>query len=843
MTKFYTYAKHYGNSILLRTCEDGKRKTEWVDFSPTLYIPAKAGDSTPYRGIGGEKITPIQFGDNKTAKEFVEQYDGVENFPIFGQTHWGYQYLSDTFKGEVPWDITQIKIYSTDIETSVENGFPDVFNPIEQVLLITLQDYSSKKIRTFGLGPYEATEHTSHMDVEYTECSDEKDLFRQFVRYWANDYPDILTGWNSKFFDVSYIISRIERIFEEEEAKALKKLMSPFGLVRAYEKEMGGRMYKSYDMQGVSQLDYLDVYKKFTYVTRESYKLDHIAEVELGHKKLDNPYPTFREFYTKDWNLFVEYNIVDTALVDGLEEKLKLIELCITMTYDAKMNFEDVFSPVKTWDCLVYNDLREIDVVIGQPKDRPERRIQGAYVQEPVPGAYEWVESFDATSLYPSILMQYNMSPETLVEGDSFDVSVDGLLESQYQFNTQHAIAGNGHLFKRDKQGHFPKIVQKFFDDRQRYKKLMLKAKQELEDLENNNGTVEQMRLKRNDIAKYDNFQMARKIQLNSLYGAMANKYFRYYDSRIAEAITLSGQYIIRKAAQGLDMFLNDVLKTNGEVYSFYTDTDSCYVTLNALVDKFYGDKPKDKVVDILDKIGSDQIEPCIARAMTQLANYTNAFEEKIFFKREAIADRALWVSKKRYAMNVYDNEGVRYKEPVLKIMGLEIVRSSTPAPVRASLKEAVKLCLTGTEEELHKFVAETKRKFYQMNPEDIAFPRGCNNLAKYSSHTTIYGTRTPIHVRASLLYNFYLKKKSLTQTYELIQEGDKVKFLYLKVPNTIHEDVIGFTGKMPEEFDLHKYIDFEKNFEKAFLEPLVNILNSLGWHTEPQATLEGLFV
>jgi len=335
---------------------------------------------------------------------------------------------------------------------------------------------------------------------------------------------------------------------------------------------------------------------------------------------------------------------------------------------------------------------------------------------------------------------------------------------------------------------------------------------------------------------------MARKIQLNSLYGAMANEFFRYYDDRIAEGITLSGQFIIRKTAQALDEFLNDTLKTEGEVYSFYTDTDSCYITLKAIVDKFFADKPKDKLIDILDKIGEDQIEPCIARAMTELANYTNAFEEKIFFKREAIADNCLWVAKKRYAMNVWDNEGVRYTTPDLKVMGLEIVRSSTPSVVRDSLKEAVRLCLTSDEKTLHKYIEETKKDFMSKSVEDIAFPRGCNNIAKYTDVSNIYAKGTPIHVRGGLLYNHYLVEKGVAKKYEKIQEGDKIKFVYLKEPNIIRENCISFIGTLPKEFDLHKYVDKELIFEKAFLEPLKTIVKTLGWKTEPENTLEDLF-
>ena len=833
MSNFYTYAKHYGKSILYRGIENGKRVRRKVHFSPTLFVPSKK--ESPYKSMYGEPVSPVNFDSNNDAAEFVEQYKEVSNFPIYGQTHWGYQFLAENYPDEVDWDMSQVKIFSIDIECTINNGFPDVFNPQETITLITIQDNHTKKIKTWGLGPFTPGEATKHLNVDYVECQNEKQMFARFLMWWQDNCPDVLTGWNIKLFDIPYLIVRMERVFGEEEGNNAKKRMSPFGLVRKSERTFGGRTYLSYDVQGVAQLDYLDIYQKFTYVTRESYKLDHIAEVELGHKKLENPFDTFREFYEKDWNRFVEYNIIDTLLVDQLEDKMKLIELCMTMTYDAKMNFEDVFSPVKTWDCLLYNHLLRQNIIIGQGNGRAPRTIAGAYVQEPVPGAYQWVESFDATSLYPSIIMQYNMSPETLVPGGMIDVDVDGMLESKYTFDTDDAIAANGQTFTRSRQGHFPNIVQKFFDDRQRYKKLMIEAKQDYERTKDPNT--------KKLIAKYNNFQMARKIQLNSLYGAMANEYFRYYDDRIAEGITLTGQFIIRKAALGLNRFLNECLNTKGEVYSFYTDTDSCYITLKPLVDKFFADKPKDKLVDILDKVGEEQIEPCIAKAMTELAEYSNAFEEKIFFKREAIADNCLWVAKKRYAMNVLDNEGVRYTTPDLKVMGLEIVRSSTPGPVRASLKEAVRICLTQDEKALHTFVEETRKKFFAMAPEEIAFPRGCNNMAKYRDMNNIYSKGTPIHVRGGLLYNHYLKEMKLGDRYETIQEGDKIKFIFLQEPNTIRENVIGFIGKIPTEFGIHKYIDYKTTFEKAFIEPLDTIVKTLGWHTEPQSTLEDLFL
>ena len=826
---FYTYAKHYGNKILYRGISpNGKRQTSRNDFQPTLFV--KSDKSTEYNSMFGESVSPIKFNTNKEASEFIDNYSDVSNFPIYGQSDWCYQYLTEKFPEEVQWDQSKIKVFSIDIETTTENGFPDVFNALEQVTLITVQDANSKRIITWGCGEYTATEHTEKFDVDYRYCSDEKDLFHQFLDWWAQDPPDVITGWNIKLFDIPYLVARSDKLFGDE----MKKGFSPFNLINRKNITIGGREFLSYEIWGVAQLDYLDLYKKFTYVTRESYKLDFIAEVELGHKKLENPHDSFRDFYEKDWNLFVEYNIIDTVLVDELEDKLKLIELCLTMAYDGKMNYSDVASPVKTWDCLLYNHLWEQNVVFGQKQSKQGRQIAGAYVQEPVPGQYEWVESFDATSLYPSIIMQYNMSPETLVSGAVYDVTVDGLLDRKHTFDSKYAVAANGQCFTKDKLGYMPEIVQKFFDDRQKYKKLMKEAEQLLEDTKDPKY--------KNEIAKYNNFQMARKIQLNSLYGAMANEYFRFYDDRIAEGITLSGQFIIRETAKALDEYVNQVCGTKDEVYSFYSDTDSCYITLKGIVDKFFADKDKDKLIDILDKIGTDQIEPCISKAMDRLVDYTHAYEKKIFFKREAIADKAIWIAKKRYAMNVYDNEGTRYQEPKLKVMGLEIVRSSTPAPVREKLKEAVRLTLTTDENTLQKFIEKTRKEFVEMEPEQIAFPRGCNNLGKYTSISDIYAKGTPMHVRGSLLFNHYLKKHDLTHRYEIIQEGDKIKFLYLKEPNTLRENCISFTSKLPPEFNIHRYVDFDLMFQKAFLDPMATIVKSLGWETEKKNTLEDLF-
>ena len=840
--KFYTCAHQYGSKVLVRGVHNGVRFTKRADFSPTLYVKSK--ESSKFKSLYGEDLQPVEFANNNEAKEFVQTYGQVENFPIYGQTNYGYQYITHTYPGEIQWDITQLNIQTIDIETSAEHGFPDVQNPIEEVLLITVKNLITRQIITFGCGEFDdKCEEVENLRAQgnkflYVKCDNERDLLETFVRFYSENYPDIITGWNCDLFDIAYLISRVERLFCSEDDTTMKKKFSPWGLVRRKNVTIMGREHVSYDITGVAIIDYIDLYKKFTYVRRESYKLDYIGEVELGLKKMENPYESFREFYVKDWQKFVEYNIRDVEIVDALEHKMKLIELILTMAYDAKCNFNDVFSQVRTWDCIIYNHLHNQNIQIPQKKESRGRQIEGAFVQEPKPGQYDWVVSFDATSLYPSIIMQYNQSPETFVEGHVKDTTVNGLLEGKYDLsdlqNNDCTMTANGYCYTREKQGKFPEIVQKFFDDRQRYKKLMIAAEKEYE-------ITKDSRLK-NDISKYNNFQMARKIQLNSLFGAWGNEYFRYYDSRIAEGITMTGQYIIRKVGTALDVYLNKVVGTNGHNYSFYSDTDSCYISLDPLVRKYYSNLPRDKLIDVLDKICEEKITETINQSCDRLANYTNAFQKKIIFKREAIAERGLWVAKKRYALNVYDNEGVRYKDPKLKVMGLEIVRSSTPAPVRESLKEAVRLALTTDEKTLQGFIEHTRMLFNKFEPEQIAFPRGVNGLMKYTSGADIYAKGTPMHVRGALMYNHLLRKNKLDKKYELIQEGEKIKFLYLKEPNHIRENCIAFIGKIPKELDLDRYIDYNTMFEKSFLEPIKQIIEGLGWQTEVTATLEDLF-
>ena len=377
-------------------------------------------------------------------------------------------------------------------------------------------------------------------------------MLTNFLKWWAENTPDILTGWNVNLYDMPYIARRINRVLGEKWMKSL----SPWNRANEREVYVQGRKNYAYDISGVNILDYLDLYRKFTYSNQESYRLDHIAFVELGQRKVDHSeYENFRDFYTSDWQKFMKYNIQDVELIDRLEDKMKLLELAITMSYDAKVNFEDVYSQVRMWDTMIYNYLTDRNIVVPPRKGaKKDEKYAGAYVKEPKPGCYDWVVSFDLNSLYPHLIMQYNISPETLWETRHPSASVERILDQEIDFSGEFAVCANGAQYRKDIHGFLPEMMQKIYDERTIYKKKMLIAKQEDE-------KKPTAKLKR-DISKFNNIQMARKIQLNSAYGAIGNQYFRYYNLANAEAITLSGQVSIRWIEQRMNEYLNKLLKT-----------------------------------------------------------------------------------------------------------------------------------------------------------------------------------------------------------------------------------------------------------------------------------------
>ena len=843
--KFYTNVQQWGNSLLVRGVnDDGQRVMQrHKDFSPTLYL--RSQNPTQFKTLEGQYVEDFKPGSIKESREFLEEYKEVENFKVYGQTQFLYQWISDNFyqQEEIPFDTKQISVISLDIETETEYGFPNIQTANEGILLITIQDSLTKNLITWGTRPYTG----KNTQVEYRYFENEADMLRDWIK-WLNQFkPDVITGWNTRFFDIPYLVNRVERILGEEEVRRI----SPWKIVKGGKMTVAGREQVYYDIFGIGGIDYLELFRKYRGIGYESFALAHIANVELGSEKLDHSeYENFKDFYTQDWTKFVDYNIRDVELVSQLEDKLGLIELQITMAYDFRVNYEDVFSQVRCWDMLIYNYLRRRNIVIP-PKSfhNKDTAYAGAYVKDPIVGQHDWVMSFDLNSLYPHLIMQYNISPDTIVN-DKLDVTVDKLLDQQV--DTTHlqssnlTMAANGQCFKKEVQGFLPKMMEEIYETRTFYKKKMLEAEQEYQITKNPEL--------QNFISRYNNIQMAKKIALNSAYGALGNQYFRYFDIRQAEGITLSGQLSIRWIEKALNKYFRKLMKDNDEEtnYVIASDTDSVYINLSKLVYKVYNegeplskDQSKTltpKIVKFLDRVGTEKIEPFIDKCYQDLATYMNAYDQKMFMKREVIADRGIWTAKKRYVLNVHNSEGVQYAEPKLKIMGLEVVKSSTPAPVRKMLKDAISTIVNGTQDDLIEFVDKTREEFFKLPPEEIAFPRSVNGVEKYKSDLRVYTKGTPMHVRGALMYNQTVKNKKISKRYPQIKDGEKIKFVHLKMPNPIGENIISFLSTLPTEFDLHRYIDYEMQFEKAFLDPLSFISQSIGWQLEKVASLEDFF-
>lgn len=861
MTNFYLNAKQWGNEILYRGVKNGKKVQLKVPYKPSLFVPTN--EKTSYMTIYGESLRKVPMDSIKKAKEFIKDYENVDNFKIYGNTRYEYCLISDLFPEEVSWDFSKIKIAVFDIEVNSDpdnGGFASPENPFQPIISIALKFIGEDKFYLFGYHDFNAPDN-----VYYIKCKDEWTLLKKFVEIFSLNSPDIISGWNSNGFDIPYLVNRCYKILGQPETKK----MSPWNIINErktkkfnpkfnqYEEEI------SYSIIGVSSLDYLDLFKKYQPggASQESYRLDAIAESVIGENKVDYD-GSLHKLYTEDKQKFYEYNIQDVNLIELLNNKCRLFELGLTLAYDSKTNPEDIFQQTRMWDAMIYDYLKKKGIHIPQIEENAYSEYEGAYVKPPIVGLHNWVVSLDATSLYPSIIMGKNISPETVVNAEDYTdnmrqilsqgVSVDSILSQsvnlQMLTEDKVTISPNGQFFRVDKKGFLPEMVENMFKARQNYKKKMITAQKEYEVVsaeykKTGNSELKSKMLELSyDIQKFDNLQNSKKLCLNSLYGSLGSKYFRFFDIRLAEGITLEGQLSNRWVANHMNDYLNKTLKTNKD-YVIYMDTDSLMVSLSGLVEKVISkDKTPEEIVAFLLKAITEKIQPEVDGFCSKLGLYVNSFSNALSYKLEKICSSGVFVAKKRYALNVFSNEGVVYAEPKIKVTGLEIVKSSTPAVVRSSLKQCVSIILNESQEKLQEYFEDFKKKFNGLDVEDISFPRGVNGMYKYVDNTSIYKKGTPIHVRGSILFNKILTDKKLDSEYEYIKDGDKIKFCYLKTPNQIKENVIAFPEKLPKQFDLHRHIDYNFMFDKTFREPLRAITDSIGWDLEKKNSIEDFF-
>ena len=818
LSGFYTSIERLGNSLLYRGYDDeGKKISHRIKYKPTLYLKSKK-PVTDWKALDETPVEPLQFGSMSEVKEFQKSYKGVPDFCLYGNTRHIPAFIQNQFPNEIVYNRNMVDVASLDIETAYGDGFPEVDNPVNQILTIAYKSSKDDTYRVWGMKPYdEAITALKHLKIEYRQFTEESSMLSAFIDYWAepDNTPDIITGWNTRFFDIPYMVARMAFLLGEEKVRNL----SPWRKIERREIFIKGRQQITFDIMGIQHLDYMELFKKFayTYGNQESYSLNHISSVVLGEKKLDySEVGTLRDLYDADFQMFVDYNIKDVELIERMEEKLGLITLVLTMAYLGGVNYQDTLGTTAIWDSIIFRRLARSKVAILPAVDHAAQQFPGGYVKEPHVGMHDWVMSFDLNSLYPNLIVQYNMSPETLIGV----TDADG------------AKASNGAVFRKDKKGIIPEIVEELYAKRVNIKGDMLTAKHKLETISKRQRKEYQQTS--SQVARLETLQTAIKILLNSLYGAMGNKYFRYFDIRIAAGITLTGQEVIKYAETKVNTFLNDFIgEEKDRVIAM--DTDSLYVGVSDLIEKFKPNNP----VSFLDEFGSKAIEPMLDKAFEEFAIASSAFTNRMVMKREAIADRGIWTAKKRYILNVHNNEGVQYAEPKIKIMGLESVKSSTPMPCRDAMRNLFKVIVTGDEGKTQEAIALFKEHFKTLSPDQIAFPRGVTDVAGYADNQLIYRKGTPIHCRGALLYNHYTKAKGLDKKYQLIQNGDKIKFIYLLVPNVIQENVVAFPDYLPDELELHKYIDYNLQFQKTFIDPMDIILNAIGWSAEPRADLQ----
>ena len=841
MAAFYTNVTTARNDILVRGYEDGKQFSHRIPYKPYLFAPDNK-NSGRFKTLEGKAVGRVDFDSMGEARGFLKEYDGVHGAEIYGLSNFQYVYIHDSYDPEIKYDPAIISVVGLDIEVSITDGlgFPDVQLANNPVTLITLSRKGNMVV--FGCGEYVAHQP----NVKYYKCADERALLKNFLSVWntAEFGPDVVTGWNIEFFDIPYLVNRISKVLGEQYAKKL----SPWGIITESSVNIMNKENQVFAMSGISTLDYLQVYKKFAYKNQESYTLDHIAHEELGERKLDyGKYGSLAELERQDFQMYAEYNVRDVELVDKLEKKLKLIELIFAMAYDAKVNYQDTFTTVRLWDIMIHNYLMDRNVVIHQlQRSKFDRQIMGGYVKEPQVGMHEWVVSLDLNSLYPHIIMQYNISPE-MFRGKfphpfSIDDSLNGFLlkHEQYLKGNQYTVTANMCQFYTGKQGFLPAIMEKIYNDRVVYKKQMLSAEQEL--VHCTEGTPEHEHWT-SEVARLDSLQQSKKIQLNSGYGALANVWNRWYDVDFAEAITSSGQLTTRWIEIRLNAYLNKILGTEGIDYVIACDTDSVYLRMDGLVNKLFADQSdKQKIVKFLDDVCKEKFEPFINKQYEDLAGYVNAREQKMRMKRECIADRGIWTGAKHYILNVYNKEGVAYETPKLKMMGIEAIRTSTPYVVRTAIKKSLEIIMNGTELQLQTYVSDFRDEFSKMSFTEVAFPRSVNDLEKWTDYSTLVKKGTPVGVGGALIYNHLIKERGIAKKYESIPSGSKVKWSYMIMPNPARWHVISCPGPLPPELNLDKFIDYDAQFFKAFLKPMSKITGAVGWDTERKANLLALF-
>lgn len=814
--------------------ENGKRTMLTTTFEPYLYTEDARGDKT---SIYGTKLKKKKFNNSYNRSKFLRD-SGIKR--VFENMPANQQFLIDTYwqENEKPeFNSHPVKFCFLDIETFSVDSFPDVDNPTHTVNVITCYDNFSKKFHTFGLKPYEGKLDDN---VVYKHCIDERHLFVQFLEYLEDDYPDILSGWNSEGFDIPYIINRMEKILGTEYVNRL----SPVGNV-FYRMMRGsfGQEKKRYYIDGIACLDYLDVYKRFCLKLRESYKLDAIGELELGQNKVDYGGVSLASLSEEDWEKFIDYNIQDVNLLVRLEEKLQYLPLLRMLSYVGLTTLEGAMGTIQVINgALCIRSRKRGEIISTFIRSDTEGKNPGAYVAEPKQGFKDYIVSFDANSLYPNVMISLNTSPETKVGkvetvGDKIvlqhvsgkQFSLDKTAFAKFIKEEECALSKAGILFSQKKKGIIPEFLEYHYNQRVIIKEKLFRAKQRLKKDPNNT----ELKYK---VERLNTEQMVIKILVNSCYGYMGNKRAPIGDDDIASSVTLTGQAVIKQSNELIKDYMRNKIEGISEheleQNIIYNDTDSSYVSIKPLIDaniiKFWdGEDVNEETYNEIQRL-EDHLNTNI-NLWARRALLTK--DSRFVFKRECIGDVGLFLQKKRYVMHILDDEGI--KESKFKYTGVEVVRTTMPNSIKPYAKRIIETMLTTQSlAETNKVLNESYEIFKSLSPEEVAFVMGVKNYEQYAAKcqdfTTVKGM--PIHVKSAYYYNKMLKLLNTGNKYEELTSGDKVRYVYVEQPNKYGVDTVGFKYEWPSEFNDIFKPDYEKMFEKILFQAIERFYDNVNW-------------
>jgi len=840
MSDFYTHVYANRKGIYFRGYENRKRVTKRItDYKPSLFVPAQ--ESTTYKTVTGLPVQRLQFDSIAEAQDFMRSNEAIEHQYLFGNTRWHYAYMSDRYEDGVDFDMNLIRKVTLDIEVDSSKGFSNPSDPFASIISITIK--YRDKYYVLGLKPY----RPKRPDVKYKHFKDERQMLVEFIELWKGFDFDIIFGWNTDQYDIPYIVNRINKVVGKGAANAL----SPWGLIRDTQVNFRGRQIPGYDIVGIVSLDYIDLYRRYM-PKAESDALKFVADLELGETKVEYD-GTLHDLYTKDYDKFIEYNVQDVALVEKLDAKLKLADVVITTAYDSKCNFSDVQQQVRMWDAISFNELKKRKVAVPFIEEHDKNdKYEGAFVLPAQVGKHKWVVSFDFASLYPSLIIEHNISPDTLCKplsvllGEDVKFDEEGMVSRLQDLSLlkrgNFTVSGAGWLFTRNQSGFLGDIMKRLFEDRMTYKAKMKEAQKKAIEAKS-----EEELYKWEAIAtKYNNFQSAKKVQLNAAYGSLGSKYFRFYNPELARSVTLSGRAVLLTVKDVITKRMYEKYKSSTDPI-IYGDTDSLYISAKPFVHKLQSGLTSPEIVDLIDKEFCSDIYSHIKEGLSLHRERYNTFTEQLEMVRDVIAEDTIFVSKKRYLMEIWDKEGTRYPTPKRKATGLEMIKSTTSKVCKEWLNNAADVILKGSATDLQNLVSDYRRKFEMLPLEQASFPINVSDIEKYTAllnskniitfEDTVdvherkgLGKGAPIQVAAAFTYNRFLKENKLNKRYDTIKSGERMRFFYLKEQNPYRSHVMGMLDKVPKELNLKEWIDYEGQFNKVFVGPLNILLRATGW-------------